>query len=118
MVSGCVGLLPLLFTPQGSTCQMIHTNSSENVLKISYMILFFTALYPYLGRAGIIERLYYLGLCSIVAVEEFAPLIAYTGRDQGILKKYEFLPLMGVSVACAVGVVWGWMRFLRIMIME
>lgn len=82
------------------------------------MILFFTAMYPYLGRAGTIERLYYLGLCVVVAIEEGAPFIAYTGRDQGILRKYEFLPLMGVSVACALGIAWGWMRFLRIMIME
>jgi len=82
------------------------------------VILFFTALYPYLGRAGIIERFYYLGLCATVAVEEFAPLIAYTGRGHGIMRKFEFLPLMGVSVVCAVGIAWGWMRFLRIMIME
>ena len=54
----------------------------------------------------------------MVAVEELAPLIAYMGKDRGILAKYEFLPLMGVSVACATGIVWGWMRFLRIMIME
>jgi hypothetical protein len=54
----------------------------------------------------------------VVAVEELAPLIAYSGKDRGILAKYEFLPLMGVSVACATGIVWGWMRFLRIMIME
>ena len=54
----------------------------------------------------------------VVTVEELAPLIAYTGKDRGILSRYEFLPLMGVSVACAIGIVWGWMRFLRIMIME
>jgi hypothetical protein len=113
-----VGLLPLLFTPQGLNRQNAQSNVLENALKISYTILFFTALYPYLGRAGTIERVYYLGLTGVVAVEEFAPLIAYTGRDQGMLRKYEFLPLMGVSVACAVGIVWGWMRFLRIMIME
>jgi hypothetical protein len=82
------------------------------------MALFFLILFPYLGRTGIIERLYYLGLCVVIAVEEFAPLMMYTERNRGILAKYEFLPLMGISVACAVGIVWGWMRFLRIMIME
>jgi len=71
-----------------------------------------------LGRVGLIERLYYLVLCGIVAIEELAPLMAYTGKDHGLLSKYEFLPLMGISVACAVGIVCGWMRFLRIMIME
>jgi hypothetical protein len=90
----------------------------ENLLKITYTTLFFIALFPHLGRPGIVERIYYLGLCVVVAVEELAPLIAYTGKDRGILSKYEFLPLMGVSVACATGIVWGWMRFLRIMIME
>jgi len=76
------------------------------------------ALYTRLGRSGIVEKLYYIGLCGIVAVEELAPLIAYTGKDRGILTKYEFLPLMGVSVACAIGIIWGWMRFLRMMITE
>lgn len=54
----------------------------------------------------------------MIVIEELAPLIAYTGHDRGLLSKYEFLPLMGMSVACAVGVVWGWLRFLRIMIIE
>ena len=65
-----------------------------------------------------VERIYYAGLCAVVAVEELAPLIAYTGKDRGLLNRYEFLPLMGVSVGCAVGVAWGWMRFLRVMITE
>lgn len=82
------------------------------------MALFFLTLYPYLGRTGFIEQLYYSGLCAVAAIEELAPLMMYTERYRGILAKYEFLPLMGISVACAVGIVWGWMRFLRIMIME
>jgi hypothetical protein len=71
-----------------------------------------------LGRSGLIERLYYVALCGIVVIEELAPLIAYSGKDHGLLSKYEFLPLMGISVACGVGIVCGWMRFLRIMITE
>jgi hypothetical protein len=65
-----------------------------------------------------VEHIYYVGLCAVVVVEEIAPLIAYSGNTQGSLSKFEFLPLMGVSVGCAVGVVWGWMRFLRVMITE
>jgi hypothetical protein len=82
------------------------------------MALFFLLLFPHLGRSNIFERVYYVGLCGIVVIEELAPLIAYTGYDRGLLSKYEFLPLMGMSVGCAVGVVWGWLRFLRIMVME
>jgi hypothetical protein len=78
----------------------------------------FVLFLPYLGKPTLIERLYYLGLCGLIAVEEVAPLIIYTGGGGGPLTKYEFLPLMGVSVGCAVGVVWGWLRFLRIMIIE
>jgi hypothetical protein len=65
-----------------------------------------------------VERTYYAGLCAVVVIEELAPLISSTGKDRGLLNRYEFLPLMGVSVGCAVGVVWGWMRFLRVMITE
>ena len=111
-------MLPLLFTPQGAIpCKMILI-SLENLLKVTYTTLFFLLLSPHLGRPGLIERLYYVALCGIVAIEELAPLIAYTGKDNGLLRRYEFLPLMGVSVACAVGIVCGWMRFLRVMITE
>ena len=71
-----------------------------------------------MGRPGFFERLFYLGLCGVVAIEELAPLIIYTQKGGEILTKYEFLPLMAVSVACAAGIGWGWMRFLRVMIME
>jgi hypothetical protein len=90
----------------------------ESLIKVTYTVLFFVILLPYLGKPNLVEQLYYVGLCSVVAVEELAPLIAYSGRDNGILGKYEFLPLMGVSVCCAIGIVWGWLRFLRTMISE
>jgi hypothetical protein len=85
---------------------------------VTYTALFFLVLSPHLGKPSLVEQLYYLGLCLLVAVEELAPLIAYSGRDGGILGKYEFLPLMGMSVGCAIGIVWGWLRFLRTMISE
>jgi hypothetical protein len=90
----------------------------ENLLKVTYTLLFFIILFPYLGRYSLFEGLYYVGLSVVVANEELAPLIAYSGMDGGIFTKYEFLPLMEISVACAVGIVWGWMRFLRVLIME
>jgi ALG6, ALG8 glycosyltransferase family len=117
MVSGCVGLLPLLFTPQGKPVSE-NSLTLENLLKITYLVLFFTVLFPYLGKPDIFEKVYYVGLSAAVAIEELAPLIAYTGLDGGMLTKYEFLPLMGISVACATGIIWGWLRFLRIMITD
>ena len=81
-------------------------------------MLFFLLLFPYLGRYSLLEQLYYVGLCAVVINEELAPLVVYAGLDRGLLRKFEFLPLMGVSVSCAVGIIWGWMRFLRVMIME
>jgi hypothetical protein len=116
MISGCVGLLPLLFTPQGRHYRVALT--VENLIKVTYTALFFILLYPHLGKPNLFERLYYVGLCSLIAVEELAPLVVYSGMDRGILGKYEFLPLMGVSVGCAIGIVWGWLRFLRTMISE
>jgi len=80
--------------------------------------LFFVILFPHLGKPSLFEKLYLLGVMGVVAIEEIAPLIALSGLDKGLIAKYEFLPLMGVSVGCATGIVWGWMRFLRTMIME
>lgn len=81
-------------------------------------MIFFLLVFPQLGKPGMVERIYYVGLCAVVVTEELAPLIAFSGTTHGSLRKFEFLPLMGVSVGCALGVVWGWMRFLRVMITE
>jgi hypothetical protein len=94
------------------------TLTIENLIKVTYTALFFVILFPHLGKPSLVEQLYYFGLCSLIAVEELVPLIAYSGKDRGLIGKYEFLPLMGVSVGCAIGIVWGWLRFLRTMISE
>ncbi|RKO92977.1 glycosyl transferase [Blyttiomyces helicus] len=100
--AGYVSLFPLLF------------KVTESVTKVVIV-----ALYSILARhvlaaptnptlsLGFLERSYLWGL---VVVE----LYAEVGHSLLFPNRLEFLPLMLVSVYCAIGVLWGWIRLYRI----
>nr|CAG4640893.1 EOG090X06YP [Eulimnadia texana] len=95
-ITGHVSLLPLLFT------------QFENVLKIFMVLLFSLASYAYLatlfrnsGRSVNFSRLelcYLLGLIPVALFECLSHAIAFS--------HWQFLPLLGMSVYCAMGVVY------------
>jgi len=107
-ITGHVSLFPLLFT------------SFENVIKIVLVSLYSLASYSFLCalhsrpdsttslvRFRIWERIYLYGL-ALVALNECC-LHSIVDRNGNL----PFLPLLIMSVYCAIGVIYVWLVFLR-----
>lgn len=102
-VTGHVSLFPLLFTP--------FENVAKTVLVAAYSLASYSLLYAWHGDAstqrsrlvfGRAERFYAAGLAAVGAFE--FGLHRLTGLDRSL----PFLPLMLMSVYCAVGVLYVW----------
>lgn len=103
-VAGHVSLFPLLFT------------AAEFPIKTTYTIFWliaFLLVFDRLAPVSAHPRLFLLDRFSMLYITTSTPLVAYCSFVHPLLfgSKYEFIPLMFVSVYSAIGVVGSWIGF-------
>ncbi|KTW29204.1 hypothetical protein T552_01160 [Pneumocystis carinii B80] len=105
VVAGYVSLFPLIFTPLESFIKFVYT--------IAWLLIFLVPFDTMVPAST--KRIFLLNRASTFYIFMFIPLLIYTtflhNLIFGLTGKYEYFPLMLVSIYCSWGILCSWFGF-------
>lgn len=103
VVAGYISLFPLIFT------------SGEMLVKVLYSFVWFVMFilsFNHLVRVtSMRRRIFLLDRAILIYLMGFVPLMLVANTVGWLLKKYEFLNLMMISIYCSIGIIGSWAGF-------